>query len=219
LVGRLGSWAGLLTAGLSAAALGLGVTTPPRSGPYCRESCLGYPYLDAAAFVPRDYLWMYPALLAGLAFVPLAVCVLLRGPIRARPPNVVGTCLAVLSVMQAGLHTGETAGLSPLSQYNPHGVFVGMEDLGYAVLALSFLFLGPGLARETGATRAAGWTFIAGGGVTLGLLVVLAAVYRSALDYRFEVLGLVIGWLVLITSGTLLAVTFARAVSEEDAPH
>jgi hypothetical protein len=56
LLGRLGSWAGLLSAGLSAAALGLGVTTPPRSGPYCRESCLGYPYLDAAAFVPRDYL-------------------------------------------------------------------------------------------------------------------------------------------------------------------
>ena len=53
----------------------LAVTTPPRSGPFCRTACIGYPYTDAAAFVPRDYLWMYPAAVLALLFVTLVACV------------------------------------------------------------------------------------------------------------------------------------------------
>ena len=53
-------------------ALVTGFTTPPRSGPFCRTGCLGYPYTDAVAFVPRDYWWLYPqSLLVVLVLVLL----------------------------------------------------------------------------------------------------------------------------------------------------
>lgn len=50
----------------------LGVTTPPRSGPMCRLNVSAtFPYTDVAAYVPRDYLWMYPALLLVASFLLL----------------------------------------------------------------------------------------------------------------------------------------------------
>ena len=51
----------------------LAATTPPRSGPYCDANCVAYPYTDASAFVPRDYVWMYPTLLMVIALAMLAV--------------------------------------------------------------------------------------------------------------------------------------------------
>jgi hypothetical protein len=56
----------VLTAVMAAVSLGMAITTLPRSGPYCQNGCVGYPYTDVAAFVPRDYLWMYPAVLLTL---------------------------------------------------------------------------------------------------------------------------------------------------------
>lgn len=224
MVARLGVRAAAGTAGLAALALGLGITTPPRSGTYCRAHCVVSPYTDIAEYVPRDYLWMYPAILAPLAFVVLAVCVHFWVSAARRPFSAVGICFAVLAasvltvdyaiqlfVVQASLRAGEATGLSLISQYNPHGVFIGLENLGYAVLGLAFVPLGLALVTAVSRpARAAGWVFVGGGGVTLALLVVLSAVYRFRLEYLFEVLGLLVGYLVLITAGVLVGIGFAR---------
>jgi hypothetical protein len=54
----------------------IAVATPPRSGPFCTmRSCVTAPYTDVAAFFPRDYLWMYPALLVTSLFVVLMACI------------------------------------------------------------------------------------------------------------------------------------------------
>jgi hypothetical protein len=58
---RLSLWTAILTAVMAVASLAMAITTLPRSGPYCQSGCVGYPYTDAAAYVPRSYLWMYPA--------------------------------------------------------------------------------------------------------------------------------------------------------------
>ncbi|MGZ6804010.1 MAG: hypothetical protein ACXVFU_13275, partial [Nocardioidaceae bacterium] len=131
---RTGRVAAALTAVSAVVSLAVGVTTPARSGPYCRSGCVGYPYTDAAAFVPRDYLWMYPALAMVLAFLVLAVTLHAWVPPDRRVDSGIGVCLTVLgsgvlvvdyalqvTVLQPGLASGETAGLSVLSQYNPHG--------------------------------------------------------------------------------------------------
>lgn len=219
---RLGFWAALVTAAFSAAALAVAVTTPPRSGPYCRSGCISYPYTDVAEYVPRDYLWMYPALLGAIAFVVLAACVHSSASGRWKGWTLAGTCLAVigagalaidyglqLSVVQPSLLAGEISDLSLLSQYNPHGIFIGLENLGYATFGLAALFLGVPLAN-TGlkAAPAAGRVLFLGGALTLGLLVFLGFLYQEQLEYRFEVLGLLVMDLVLIVSGILLAVAF-----------
>lgn len=43
-----------------------------------------------------------------------------------------------LTVIQPGLQKGEEAFLSLLSLYNPHGIFIALEDLGYLMMSVSF---------------------------------------------------------------------------------
>jgi hypothetical protein len=223
--GRIGFWVALCTATAATVSLATAITTPPRSGPYCRSACVAYPYTDAAAFVPRDYLWMYPALVTALMFVALAGYlhdrVLPGGRLLTRSAlcfAVIGSGTLVadygiqLTVMQPGLLSGETEGLSPFSQYNPHGLFIGLEDVGYGTLNLALLLLGIALVRDgSKLMRAAGWVFSAAGTLTMVVLILYGAIYRAGLAYRFEVISLLITWLVLIAGGILLSVAFARA--------
>lgn len=49
----LGGTVAASTAVFGVASLALAVNTPPRSGPSCGTACIGYPYTEAAQFVPR----------------------------------------------------------------------------------------------------------------------------------------------------------------------
>lgn len=213
------------TAVTAAVALLLAVSTPARAGAFCGAGCVGYPYTDVAAFVPRDYLWMYPGLLAALLFVALAVCLLFAVAPAHRLPAAIGTGAAVigatvlaldyavqLMVMQPALRAGDADGISPWSQYDPHGLFIALENLGYALFGAAFVLLGVALVDLPGAAlRAARLTFVVGGGLILVALVVLATIYGVGLDVRFEVTGLSLSWLVLAVAGALLTVAFATA--------
>ncbi|MBO3751117.1 hypothetical protein J5X84_34020 [Streptosporangiaceae bacterium NEAU-GS5] len=53
---RATRWVALATAIAAIVSLAVAITTPAHSGPNCRNGCVTYPYTDAAAFVPRDYL-------------------------------------------------------------------------------------------------------------------------------------------------------------------
>jgi hypothetical protein len=58
--------------------------------------------------------------------------------------------------------------------------------------------------------RVTAWVLRVGAVLTLLDLVVSAVVYRSDLDYRFEVIALLIAWLVLVATGVLVAVSLRR---------
>jgi hypothetical protein len=223
---RPARWVALATAIVAAVSLALAVTTPARSGPNCRGSCIGYPYTDAADFVPRDYFWMYPATLVGVLVVGIAVCVHAWAPANLGPLALAGVCSAAfgagalvvdygvqLTVAQPALLRGETEGLSVWSQYNPHGIFIALENIGYATMALALLLLGLVLwaGKGPGPIRLAAWVFTVAGAATLILLPVLAATYRSNLDYHFEVFSLLITWLALMSGGLALSLRRVEA--------
>ena len=221
---RLGVWVAPSTAAVGVVSLVVSVSTPVRSGPWCNDGCVAYPYTDVAAFVPRDYLWIYPEVLLVLLFVVLAVCLLHWVPPQRRLSAAVAVCFAVigaavlvvdygiqLTVLHPAVLSGQTEGLSALTMYNPRGVFIALENVGYAVFGVAFVFLGGALAGASSRReRAVHWVFIVGGVLILAALVLSAAIYRAELDYRFEVMSLSITWLVLIVSGTLLTVVFGR---------
>jgi hypothetical protein len=166
---------------------------------------------------------MYPALLAPVAFVLLAAGIHTATPARPFGPALAGLCLSTLaagilvvdyglqlSVVQPSLLAGEVSGLSLISQYNPHGIFIGLENTGYAVLAASFVCLGAALIRNPSRrNRPAGWVLVLGGALNLLLLVALAAIYRNTLDVRFEVPGLAVSYLVLAAAGVLACISFS----------
>jgi len=209
---------------MAVVSLTMAVTTLPHSGPYCQSDCVGYPYTDVAAFVPRDYLWMYPAVVLNLLVILLVECIhhqmspgedlLSRIGVAFTIMGVailVADCASQLTFLQPALLLGETEGLSPWTQYNPHGVFIALENVGYVLLNLAFLFIGLAMLRmPTRIWRAAGWVFAGAGVLTLILLVFYSAFYQMRLDYRFEVTGLAITWLVLIVVPVLLSIAFLK---------
>ena len=93
---RLGVWVASATAVVGVVSLVLSTTTPPRSGAYCTDGCIAYPYTDVAAYVPRDYLWMYPEVLLVLLFLLLAVCLAQWVPPQRRLSSAIAVCFAVI---------------------------------------------------------------------------------------------------------------------------
>jgi hypothetical protein len=210
----------------------MAVTTPPRSGPYCSTNCIPYPYTEAAAFVPRDYLWMCPGLLLVILFVVLTVCIHDTAAPGRRALSGSAVAFAViaalaivvdygiqLTVLQPSMVKGQTEGLALFSQYNPHGIFIALEDVGYLAMGLAFLFVAPAIPCTSTLERSTRRLFTAGGALTVVSLVLLSGWYRTNLDYRFEVTAILITWLVLIASGVLLNRLFVRRIAAVELGH
>ncbi len=210
----------------AATALYLAMTlAPPRSGPNCLTAdCVTYPYTDIAAYMPTDYWWMYPA-----ALLPLTLVVALVSLRDTIPPHRrTALWLAVLSaaaasivldlayaiqlmVVQPSLARGESEALTLWSQYNPHGLFIALENLGYllaclALLAVAWLFPGGG-ARS----RALRWWSGTWGTIGVIGLPTLALTLRFDMEYQYEVLSLVATWIGLLVLGPLLITRQRRA--------
>src|SRR5437773_731494 len=81
---RFGFWVGALTALITFLTFAVAVATPPKSGPFCGADCVRYPYTDIAAYIPGDFLWLYPALLVAPMFVVLMAVIHDRVPFDRR---------------------------------------------------------------------------------------------------------------------------------------
>ncbi len=99
-----------------------------------------------------------------------------------------------------------------LTQYNPHGIFIALEDIGYLMMSIAFLFMAPVFSVTNKLEGAIRRIFIAGFVLTVISFIVLSILYGINLEYRFEVAAIAINWIVMIISGILLSVVFKRAM-------
>ena len=53
---------------------GFAITAVPVSGPYCPGDCIEYPFLDSLKQYPKDYIWMYLAMIMLLSYQVFMVC-------------------------------------------------------------------------------------------------------------------------------------------------
>src|SRR6185503_5065841 len=74
-----------LTAVATSVSFILAILTPPKKGRFCAPGCVEYPYTDIAAYIPRDFLWMYPALFPAPLFVILLIGVRERAALDRKP--------------------------------------------------------------------------------------------------------------------------------------
>jgi len=203
-----------VTGSISAASLlvawPLALMALPQAGPWCRtEPCLAYPY-ESAEYRAIDFAWMYPALLGLVAFAVLLVLAEGRRsprPTAARLARLAAefgvALLAVdyalqLMVVQPSIIRGEQAGLSFWTQYNPHGGFIALENLGYLLLSLALVgvaLMVPGTGVRRRVVRLAAGVL---GGLGVVLLPVLAAVLGSRLEYLYEVSVISAVWVAII---------------------
>jgi hypothetical protein len=129
------AWVAAAAALLAAFALLAGIVTPPRAGPNCQAQCLSYPNADAVAYVPGDFLWMYPAFGMGLLFVTLIAGLHQRASSATKATTMYAACFAAMAgtllaadyfvqlvIVQANLVSGDAASVAPLSMYNSRGM-------------------------------------------------------------------------------------------------
>jgi hypothetical protein len=112
------------------------------------------------------------------------------------------------TVVIPSILTGETAGLSLFTQYNPHGFFIALETLGYSMMSGAFLFVAAVFAGGK-LERALRWIFIAGFVAAVLFFTALSSLHYDLI--AFEVTIITINSIVLIVSGVLLSIVFRRA--------
>lgn len=218
---RFGFLVSVLVAALTIATWALAMTALPNRVPY--------PFSDPeiAAQWPGDYLWMYPAMLLMLLFVALVAAIHSWAPPAKCVFSLVGLCLAVAatvvllinyylqaSVMQVSLEKGQLDGWAMLTQYNPNGVFIALEELGYMLMSVVFLCLAPVFAGRTGIERALRWLLRGSFAAAVLALVAVSAVKGSDRGDSFEIAVISIVWLTLIAASVLTALVFRRAGKE-----
>jgi hypothetical protein len=143
----------------------------------------------------------------GLSFALIAAGILL------------GDYFIQFSVVPISLMNQETEGIALLNQYNPHGIFIVLEELGYLLMSLSFLFLAPVFTDRGRLESAVRWVFIAGFILTMVFLTVVTINYGLDRMDRFEVAVIAIDWLVLIINGVLLSLVFRRQLKVNREPY
>jgi len=184
---------------------------------------MAYPYdRGLASFVPGDYIWLYPGFLLALVFVVLLACIhsyasddkKIFGQIGLSFALVYASVITIdyflqIVVVEPSITSGQTAGLSLFTEYNPHGIFVGLEGLGYLMMSVALLFAA--FAFSGGRLeRGVRWLFVASFVLAVGSLAGISLMGYDIV--AFEVAILSINWVVLMASGVLLGVVFHRAV-------
>lgn len=215
---RLGLAAAVGTGGLTVVTFGLAITALPDRVPY--------PFTDPviAQQWPGDYLWMYPAMVLMGVFVALVAALVEVAAPERRAHGRLALALATLAagvllvdyyvqvtVLPLSLEKSQLDGWSMLTQYNPNGVFLALEELGYLLMTLTLLTLVPVVDPGSGVGRALRRLFLVGAGAVVVALVAVSV--RLGIDRgdTFEIAVISIVWLTLVAASPLLAVHFHRA--------
>jgi hypothetical protein len=226
-IAKVGFYSAILTALLTVFSFVIAFLTPPLSGPFCTGGCFTYPYLDIASRFPRDYYWMYPAMVLNVVYYVLMVAIHYFAPVEKKIFSQIGMSFAFLSmatfvidyflqvsVIQPSLVLGETDGIALLSQFNAHGVFIVLEEIAFIMMSLSMLFMAPVFVGQGKAERAIRWIFTGDFILTAVSFALFTVFYGLFREYRFEVAAFSINWLALVASGILLSVIFRKAMTE-----
>lgn len=211
----------IATALLTAFTFGLALIAVPVTGRFCRANCLEYPYADVLDQFPKDYLWMYPAMVLCLAFVALLAVIYQFAAAERKLFGLIGLCFGLMSstililayfvqvsVVQPSLLRGETDGIALITMYNEHGIFIAMEDIGYLLMAAAMgaaalVFTGQNLWE-----RLVRWVFLGAPALCVLALAYISFQYGIQRGYVFEVVAISIDWIALIVGSIALAGVF-----------
>jgi hypothetical protein len=222
----IGFYAAILTAIITVVTFGFAITAIPDAGANCRENCITYPYLDTLAQFPVDYRWMLPAIGLLLVYIILMAAIHAYAAIPRKIFSQIGLLFALIatvtllidyfvqfSVVPVSLMNDETEGITLLTQYNPHGLFIALEELGYLMMSLSFVFVAFVFTTKNRLEAAIRRVFIVGFVLAAIALVIISFMYGLDRQDRFEVIIISINWLVLLINGILLSMVFRQRLN------
>lgn len=227
-ISQVGFWSAMSTAVITIFTFSLAIMAVPISGANCIEGCIEYPYLDTLGQFPKDYRWMVPAMFLVISYLIFMISIHAFAPQSKKIFSQIGLALAIMSaivllsdyflqfsIIPISLINRETEGITMITQYNPHGVFIALEELGYLLMSLSFLFFAPVFTYKHQLEAAVRWIFM------LGFLFTVAAFMSVTLNYgldrqdRFEIAVISIDWLVLAVNGIIMSILFMRQLNQK----
>jgi hypothetical protein len=217
-----GYYFAIATTILAIITFGIAILTPPKSGPGCSQNCYTYPYNNVVERFPRDFYWIYPAILLSISYLGLVTYLKISATDDKKIFGEMGHSLALMaasillinywvqiSTVPPSLIKGEFGGISLISQFNSHGVFIALEELGFGIMSTSFLFL----AFIFSDNKLGRWIkaiFLTNFGLTTSALAIISTIYGVEKEYWFEMAVIPINWLTLIISGVLLSRYFGN---------
>jgi hypothetical protein len=224
---KFGYYVSIITAAITVITFVIAINTPPLSGPFCQADCFEYPYHEIISRFPRDYYWMFPAILLSFSYMVMMIVFHKSVPKEKNVFSHIGTGFAIISTIilsldyfiqvsfiQPSLIAGETEGIAMLSQFNPHGLFIILEELGFITMNISFFCLVPVLSSSIRGEKVLRITFITGFVLMILSFAAISLIHGLNREYRFEVVIITITWIELIIAGILLARYFKRSRGE-----
>ena len=215
---HLGSWIALALTIVTVVTFAMALTALPDDVPYPFTSSV------IAAQWPGDYVWMYPAMLLMLLFVALVASVHLYAPSMRKIFSLLGLCFASVAaavllidyfiqvtVVPVSLERGQLDGWAMLTMYNPYGVFIALEELGYLLMSLALALLAPVFVGRNRVERAIRWVLLLNFLTAVVALVAVLVLYGMDRRTVFEIIVISIVWLTLIVVGPLVAIVLRRA--------
>jgi hypothetical protein len=169
---------------------------------------------------------MYPAMLMSVLYVVFMASIHQYAAQEKKLFSQIGLSFALISatillvayftqvsVIQPSLVQEETEGIALVTQFNPHGMFIALEEIGLLLMSVSFLFMAPVFSGANRTEKAIRWLFTGSFVVTILSLIYYSLQYGIFREYRFEVAVITINWISLIVAGILVSIVFKRAMS------
>lgn len=222
LASRVGAMVALTMRGVTVATFALAYMAGADDSPYPFSS-------DAtAANWPREYLWMFPAMPLMLLFVAFIASVHEYAPPTRKIFSLLGLCLAIIAaavllityfiqvtVMQPSLEKGQLDGWAMLTMYNPNGIFIALEELGYILMSLALAVLAPVFLQKNKVERTIRWLFVLSSATVVGALIAVSVATGIDRGFLFEIIVIAIVWLTMVVAGPLVAVVLRRDANQE----
>lgn len=220
---QVGFFSAIFMALMTAITFGFAINAIPISGANCMENCIEYPYLNTIGQFPKDFQWMIPAILMMLVYLVFMVSIQSYASPEKKIFGQISLAFAVIttmllvadyfiqfSVVPVSLMNGELEGIPLIIQYNSHGPFIVVEELGYILMSLSFIFSAFVFEPKSRLEAWVRWIFIAGFLLSMLALGIVSAQLGLERQDRFEVIVISITWLVLIVNGILAGILFRK---------
>ena len=218
-----GYYSSFLLSILTIVTFGFAMTAIPPVGPYCPNNCMEYPFPDILLYYPRDYYWMYLAVFQLFAFIIFIV----TNHFIANASKKLYTFLSIsftlisstvlliayftqFSVVPISVMKEETEGIALLTQYNEHGLFIAMEELGYITMSIALFFLAFAFSKNSRIERIIRIILISQLIITVMAFIFYSIKFGIDRSYLFEVATISINWLVLMIIGTMIGLYYRK---------
>jgi hypothetical protein len=224
---KFGSYSSFLLAILTIITFGFAMIAIPPSGPYCPENCMEYPFTDLLLYYPRDYYWMYLAVFQLFAFVIFVVANHFIVHATKKLFTFLSISFALISstvlliayftqfsVVPISVMKGETEGIALITQYNEHGLFIALEELGYITMAISLFFLAFAFSKNTRREKAIRLILISQLYLTIIAFIFYTIKFGIERSYLFEVATITINWFVIIIVGIMIGLHYRKTLKQ-----